>query len=147
MKKPIFIGAVGCGKTTLCQRLLGSALSYKKTQAIEFYRGNQVIDTPGEFLEHRERYSALTITAVDADVVVLLQSAADHRQTFSPNFGSMFPKPKIGIVTKLDAATSQHDIDWASNQLISAGAEKVFYVSAKCNDGVELVSRFLKIAQ
>jgi ethanolamine utilization protein EutP len=145
MKKPIFIGAVGCGKTTLCQKLLGKALFYKKTQAIEFYQNNQLIDTPGEFLEHRERYSALTITAVDADVVVMIQSVADQRQTFSPNFGSMFPKPKVGIVTKIDIAPNQKMIGWAANQLTSAGAKQIFYVSAETNEGINEVSQYLEM--
>ncbi|WP_304057526.1 EutP/PduV family microcompartment system protein [Levilactobacillus namurensis] len=145
MKKPIFIGAIGCGKTTLCQRLQGQAIVYNKTQVVEFYQHNRMIDTPGEFMEHRNLYSALTITAVDADVVVFLQSVSDHRQTFSPGFGSMFPKDKIGIVTKTDLAKDQKDIDWAAKQLKNAGAQKIFYVSAKDNVGVTEVNAYLGI--
>lgn len=145
MKKPIFIGAVACGKTTLCQRLLGQAPAYKKTQVVEFYKHNRMIDTPGEFMEHREYYSALTVTAVDADVIVLVQSVSDHRQTFSPGFGSMFPKTKIGIVTKTDLAQSQEDIDWAVEQLKSAGASQIFCLSAKDNTGVTAIADYLEI--
>ncbi|HIW71444.1 MAG TPA: EutP/PduV family microcompartment system protein [Candidatus Levilactobacillus faecigallinarum] len=145
MKKPIFIGAIGCGKTTLFQRLRGQALVYDKTQVVEFYQNNQMIDTPGEFMEHRNLYSALTITAVDADVVVFLQSVSDRRQTFSPGFGSMFPKDKIGIVTKTDLARDQADIDWAANQLQMAGAKKIFYVSAKDNRGITELNNYLGI--
>jgi len=147
MKKPIFIGAVACGKTTLCQRLLGQAIAYKKTQVVEFYKHNRMIDTPGEFMEHREYYSALTVTAVDADVIVLVQSVSDHRQTFSPAFGSMFPKDKIGIVTKIDLAKNQDDIDWAVDQLKAAGASQVFCLSAKDNTGVKPIADFLEITE
>ena len=35
MKKVIFIGNIGCGKTTLSQAILGDELEYKKTQAVE----------------------------------------------------------------------------------------------------------------
>ena len=34
MKKIILVGTVACGKTTLCQRLNGLDISYKKTQAL-----------------------------------------------------------------------------------------------------------------
>lgn len=146
MKKPIFIGAVACGKTTLCQRLMGRAIAYKKTQVIEFYRHNRMIDTPGEFMEHCEYYSALTVTAVDADIIILVQSVTDHRQTFSPGFGSMFPKPKVGIVTKLDLAQDQSEIDWAIDQLKSAGADQVFCLSAKDNQGVQAIADYLEVS-
>ena len=56
MKKIMFVGPVGVGKTTLTQRLKGLELSYFKTQAIEFY--DAIIDTPGEFLQHRKYYNA-----------------------------------------------------------------------------------------
>ncbi|MFC6290743.1 EutP/PduV family microcompartment system protein [Levilactobacillus angrenensis] len=147
MKKPIFIGAVACGKTTLCQRLLGQAIAYKKTQVVEFYKHNRMIDTPGEFMEHREYYSALTVTAVDADVIVLVQSVTDHRQTFSPGFGSMFPKDKIGIVTKIDLAEDPADIDWAVDQLKAAGASQIFCVSAKTNTGMTAITDYLEITE
>ena len=47
MKKLIFIGNIACGKTTLCQRLNGMEMSYKKTQALEVI--HETIDTPGEY--------------------------------------------------------------------------------------------------
>jgi len=76
---------------------------------------------------------------------VLVQSVSDHRQTFSPAFGSMFPKDKIGIVTKIDLAKSQDDIDWAVDQLKAAGASQVFCLSAKDNTGVKAIADFLEI--
>ena len=65
MKKIMFVGPVGVGKTTLTQRLKGLELSYFKTQAIEFY--DAIIDTPGEFLQHRKYYNALNVTATEAE--------------------------------------------------------------------------------
>lgn len=55
------MGAIGCGKTTLCQALRGEAIVYDKTQAVEFHP--EMIDTPGEFILHRQYYAALTVTA------------------------------------------------------------------------------------
>lgn len=145
LKKPIFMGAISCGKTTLCQRLQGAALAYRKTQAVEFYQN--MIDTPGEFVEHHQLYNALTVTAAEADIIVLLQSVSDRRQTFSPSFGSMFPKPKIGVVTKSDLAEDQHQIDWTKQQLKIAGAKKIFTISAVKNEGIQELIDYLGISE
>ena len=68
MKKIMLVGTVGCGKTTLCQKLNGIEQKYKKTQAIEVV--NQTIDTPGEYFEHRSFLRSLMVTAVDVDLVL-----------------------------------------------------------------------------
>ena len=102
MKKIMFVGPVGVGKTTLTQRLKGLELSYFKTQAIEFY--DAIIDTPGEFLQHRKYYNALNVTATEADVIGLLVAASNQMQTFPQGFSSLFNKEVIGFVTKFDMA-------------------------------------------
>lgn len=127
MKKAFLVGAVGCGKTTFKQGMMQEKRSYDKTQAIEFF--NNLIDSPGEFTEHRRMYSALNVTANASDVVVMMQSVIDHRQIFSPGFARMFLKPSIGVVTKIDLAESDADIEFAKDQLILAGATKIYYIS------------------
>ena len=127
MKKAFLVGAVGCGKTTFKQVMMQEKRSYDKTQAIEFF--NNLIDSPGEFTEHRRMYSALNVTANASDVVVMMQSVIDHRQIFSPGFARMFLKPSIGVVTKIDLAESDADIEFAKDQLIIAGATKIYYIS------------------
>ncbi|AKP66201.1 EutP/PduV family microcompartment system protein [Companilactobacillus ginsenosidimutans] len=127
MKKAFLVGAVGCGKTTFKQVMMNEKRSYDKTQAIEYF--NNLIDSPGEFTEHRRMYSALNVTANASDVVVMMQSVIDHRQVFSPGFAQMFLKPSIGVVTKIDLAEKDSDIEFAKNQLILAGAHKIFYIS------------------
>jgi ethanolamine utilization protein EutP len=127
MKKAFLVGAVGCGKTTFKQVMMQEKRSYDKTQAIEFF--NNLIDSPGEFTEHRRMYSALNVTANASDVVVMMQSVIDHRQIFSPGFARMFLKPSIGVVTKIDLAESDADIEFAKDQLILAGATKIYYIS------------------
>ena len=57
----MFIGPIGCGKTTLLQRINHLEMHYNKTQSIEFY--NNIIDTPGEYIEHRRMYTNLATTA------------------------------------------------------------------------------------
>ena len=41
----------------------------------------------------------------------------------------MFLKPSIGVVTKIDLAESDADIEFAKDQLILAGATKIYYIS------------------
>lgn len=67
MKKAMFIGPIGCGKTTLIQRLNEMEIKYNKTQTIEYY--DNIIDTPGEYVEHRFMYSNLMTSAMGADVI------------------------------------------------------------------------------
>ncbi len=71
MRKTILIGISGCGKTTLVQRLKGEELAYRKTQMVEHHLN--FIDTPGEYLERRNMYRALIVTAADAEVIGLMQ--------------------------------------------------------------------------
>ena len=35
MKKLMMMGRIACGKTTLCQYLMGEALTYRKTQTVQ----------------------------------------------------------------------------------------------------------------
>lgn len=115
MKRIILMGAIGCGKTTLCQALQGKELIYDKTQAVEFH--TEMIDTPGEFILHRQYYNALNVTAAEADVIGLVQSAVETQQVFSPGFGSIFPKEIIGILTKIDLAQDSQQLEIVRQQL------------------------------
>ena len=76
MKKIMYIGSIGSGKTTLCQRILGEELRYNKTQAVEYYP--QMIDTPGEFVQHRRFYNALQMMAAESEIVGLISSAIEN---------------------------------------------------------------------
>lgn len=144
MKKAIFIGSVGSGKTTLCQRLLNEQIKYQKTQAVQFYADNQFVDTPGEFLDNRRLYTALSISAADVDLVFLLQSASDLRQVYAPGFGSMFAKPIIGIITKTDLANDPAGLKFIEDQLHDAGAGAVLYTSAITNEGIDKIRELLE---
>lgn len=141
MKKIILMGAVGCGKTTLCQALYEQPLAYQKTQAVEYYP--EVIDTPGEFILHRHYYSALTVTAADADVIGLVQSVTEQEQVFSPGFATMFPKPVIGLITKLDLLTAPEQLTILKAQLTAAGAKQLFQLSAKDTRGLTELRQYL----
>ena len=128
MRKLMMIGKIGCGKTTLSQRLLGQEVSYKKTQALELV-GQDILDTPGEYLEQRQFYKALVVTAVEADVILLLASAIDQQTAFSPRMSTMFSeKPVIGVITKVDLCDDPEQICAAELILEMAGADVILQV-------------------
>ena len=140
MKKIILVGHVACGKTTLCQRLNGLKQEYKKTQALEVV--NHTIDTPGEYLEHRSFMRSLTVTAVEADLVLFLQDATSERFLFSPGQSMAFPIPVIGVVTKTDIATPEQTAQ-AVELLELAGADPVFCISSISGDGMDALIEYL----
>lgn len=134
MKKVIFIGKTGCGKTTLCQKLDELEVKYKKTQSVELY--NNSIDTPGEYLENRNLYSALIVTAADADIIALVYDPTNEEGYFAPGFAGMFSKAVIGIVTKINLVR-QDELERAEERLLMAGVSKVFKVDTLDNVGIE----------
>ncbi|GAB2023815.1 EutP/PduV family microcompartment system protein [Pseudolactococcus yaeyamensis] len=141
MKKIILMGAVGCGKTSLIQALRGQALTYDKTQTLEFI--DDMIDTPGEYMLHRKFIQSLTVTAAEADVVGLVQSVTEQEQIFSQGFGAMYPKNVIGIVTKMDLVKGEEAISFVETQLKEAGSEDIFRVSAKNKIGLLALQNYL----
>jgi len=138
----ILIGRSMAGKTTLIQYLTGSSLDYKKTQTVEVIDQN-LIDTPGEYLERRGFRGALMVTAADAEVIVFVQQATEHGTMFPPGYSSNFPKPCVGIVTKADIADEQ-EIKDAIEYLKLAGAEKVFVTSSYAGSGFEGLTDYIE---
>ena len=111
----MFVGSVGVGKTTLTQRLKGLDIQYYKTQAVQFH--DSIIDTPGEFLQHRRYYNALTVTAAEAEIIGLLIAANSTMQTFPQGFSSLFTQDVIGIISKIDLVDSEEQLEFARKQL------------------------------
>jgi len=140
--KTLLIGKTGVGKTTLIQRLTGEELNYRKTQMIEYHM--DFIDTPGEYLEHREFYRALIVTAVDADFIGFMQGCGDDEVWLPPAFAMTFARPVFGIVSKSDLAKNDEDIKTADEVLRSAGAQRIFIVSAARNTGIGELREYLR---
>ncbi|MHC1748745.1 MAG: EutP/PduV family microcompartment system protein [Cellulosilyticaceae bacterium] len=134
MSKIIFIGKTGSGKTTLCQKLNELELKYKKTQSIEVY--DNAIDTPGEYIENRGLYSALIVTAADAEVIGLVNDCTEEESYLPPAFASTFCKEVIGIITKINKADNPKKIQRAFDNLQNAGVSKIFKVDTVDGDGV-----------
>ena len=141
MKKTIFIGKTGSGKTTLCQKIHDLDLKYKKTQSVEIY--DESIDTPGEYLENRSYYKALIVTSVDADIIALVCDCTAEEDYIAPGFCSMFAKDCIGIVTKIDIAHSEDKIEHARDILKKAGVSRIFEVNTLDGTGIEELIKYL----
>lgn len=141
MKRAMLIGPIGCGKTTLMQRLKSEQIKYNKTQTIEF--SADFIDTPGEYLEHHNMESRLRVTSIDADIVVLLQSATDRRLVFPTGICTMFSKPTLGLITKIDQAVAA-DIEYSKKMLLNAGVKKIIPISAISGKNIDKVQQALK---
>ena len=139
--KLMMIGKSGCGKTTLCQRLNGLIRMEKKTQAIEVV--GQTIDTPGEYLERRSLFSALLVTAAEADLVLFLLDPTQDRYLYSPGLAGAFPVPVAGLVTKADLARPEQ-LQQGRELLELAGADPIFSVSAVTGEGMEALADFLR---
>ncbi len=136
MKKVMMVGKIGCGKTTLSQRLLGERVQYAKTQAIQVM-GEDILDTPGEYVEQKQFYSALTVTAVEADVILLLMSAVDEQNAFSPRMRNLFyDKQVIGVVTKTDLCDRPEMIASAKEILELAGVDEIVEVGFDGDEGL-----------
>lgn len=142
MKKIMLMGRVACGKTTLCQYLLGEELRYKKTQTIQIL--GDAIDTPGEYVENRALMRGLTVTAVDADAVLFLQDCTDPESRFSPGQAAMYGRPVIGVVTKIDLAPSSQALEDGKTLLEMAGASPVFCISSYTGEGVQALADYLE---
>lgn len=141
MKKIIFIGKTGSGKTTLCQKLHDLELSYKKTQSVEVY--DESIDTPGEYLENRFYYKALIVTAVDADIIALVYDCTEEESYLAPGFATMFAKETIGVITKVELAKVKDDIKRAEEILIAAGVGRIFKVDTLAGEGIDELIEYL----
>lgn len=140
-KKIMLIGSSTCGKTTLCQRLNGLEIQYHKTQTIGVI--NNTIDTPGEYLENRQLYKGIIVTAADSDMILFLQDATDERFRFSPGQAAFFSVPVIGVVSKIDIADKQQIAD-AAELLELAGCEKIFFTSAVTGEGTRELLDYLE---
>ena len=127
MQRMMLIGPSQCGKTSLTQCLRGENIYYQKTQAIVW--SPATIDTPGEYLENRSLYSALLVSACEADIIALVLNAD---APWSPFFARLYlvnESPGHWVVTKADLA-SMEQISLVKCWLREAGAHNVLVTSA-----------------
>ncbi len=134
MKKILLMGSVGCGKTTLMQRVRHLDLSYHKTQFVS--DDGEIIDTPGEYLDLGHFKYALQVHAQSAELIVFIHSATEPRLRLPPGFISFFTRPVIGVVTKTDIA-DQDGVDRAERYLRLAGINTIFKLSSVTGEGID----------
>lgn len=139
MRKIIFMGRTGAGKTTLTQAIRGEAIAYQKTQYIR--HEDVVIDTPGEYAETQHLGRALALYSYEADVVGLLASATEPYSLYPPNITCMVNREVIGIVTKIDDPNARPD--WVASWLRNSGCRKIFFVNATTGQGVDEIVEYL----
>ncbi len=140
MKKIIVAGNVASGKTTLCQFLNGRKIEYKKTQSVEVI--NSMIDTPGEYFQHRKFLRALISCAADTEVMLFVVDPTQEQSCLRSGLASTFLMDVIGVITKTDIATAEQ-IESAKELLHLAGTEKVFPVSALTGEGMNRLAEYL----
>lgn len=134
------MGRTGSGKTTLCQKLDALEIKYKKTQAVELY--DHAIDTPGEYMENRNFYRALIMTAVDAKLIAILGDPTVRDNYIPPAFAGTFAKEIIGIVTKI-SLVSEKEIERVELELRQAGARKIFHVDTVEEIGIDELFQYI----
>ena len=140
MRKIIFMGRTGCGKTTLTQKMQNLPTDYHKTQYINYH--DMIIDTPGEYAETKGLGAALALYSYEADVVGLMISATDEYSLFPPNITCLVNRKVIGIVTKIDEYGAEPER--AEKWLRLSGCNKIFFISSKTGDGIENLVEYLK---
>lgn len=144
MKKILLLGSVGCGKTTLMQRLMDRDLQYRKTQFV--YNFEHIVDTPGEYLDMGHFKYALQIHAYECDEVAFVHSVNEHKLFLPPGFASYFPKPVFGVITRVDQCEDRTTgLERAHNFLTQAGIHKIFITSAVTGEGIDELLEYLQI--
>ncbi len=139
MKKTIFIGRSGAGKTTLIEALRGEELVYRKTQAISY--DSDFMDTPGEYAEGKDLGGALAVYSYESDVVALIIDATDGYSIFPPACAAVANRPVIGVVTKCDERDARAEL--AADWLRLSGCERIFFTSSRKKQGIDELLSYL----
>ena len=129
------IGKIGCGKTTLVQRLSDQEIHYAKTQMVTYTEN--FIDTPGEFVELPFFCRQAINVSCDAGLVILINSAIDSQNKVSPNFVHTFNIPSIGVITKIDDPRANIKRSRRFLEYAGINKKKIYEISSITGEGIE----------
>lgn len=98
--RAMLIGAIGAGKSSLTNALLGEVVPAVKTQTLIYY--DWIVDTPGEYTENPFFYKNIMATSLEVTHVLYIQDATNGKIILPPGFSTGIPKLSIGVITKSD---------------------------------------------
>lgn len=138
----MLIGAIGAGKSTLTNALLGKIVPAVKTQTLIYY--DWIVDTPGEYTENPFFYKNIMATALEVTHVFYLQDATNSKMIFPPGFSTGFSKLPIGVITKSDSpeANIERSIEMIRS-VISYGP--IVITSSLNGEGIEQLKALVKM--
>jgi len=71
----------------------------------------------------------------------LVADATAEQYFLPPAFASVFARPVIGIITKIDS--EEADLEQAEEDLKRSGAEEIFPTSALTGEGLDKLAEFI----
>lgn len=142
MKKYVFVGSVGVGKTSLFNALMGDYELARKTQAVD-YSLTGGIDTPGEFFSHPYLYKAMISTTTEADIIIYVHSAEDNVCRLPRGILDIYShKTIVTIITKVDLPNINLGI--VRKVLLEAGLKEPFFeINTQNPEDVKRVADYL----
>ncbi|MCM3572297.1 EutP/PduV family microcompartment system protein [Mesobacillus subterraneus] len=139
--RAMLIGAIGAGKSTLTNKLLGREVQAVKTQSL-IYR-DWIVDTPGEYTENPLFYKNIMATALEVTHVLYLQDSTKKKTIFPPGFATGINKIPIGVVTKSDA--EEANVNLAVNKLRAVIPKGIIIIASAVNgQGIEEIRKLVQ---
>jgi ethanolamine utilization protein EutP len=133
--RAMLIGAIGAGKSTLTNALLGREIKAVKTQSLVYY--DWIVDTPGEYSENPLFYKNIMATALEVTHVLYLQDATRKKMTFPDAFSTGINKLPIGVVTKSDSEKADIEMAVALLKKVMVSKGPIVITSSVNNEGIE----------
>ena len=93
-------------------------------------------------MENRGYYTALIVTAADADIIALVYDCTSEENYIAQVCKSLC-KEVIGIITKINLAKDKSEIEVAEERLNLAGVSKIFKVDTVDDVGIKELFNYL----
>ncbi|MFR4051766.1 MAG: EutP/PduV family microcompartment system protein, partial [Clostridium perfringens] len=77
------------------------------------------------------------------DIIALVYDCTSEENYIAPGFASMFCKDVIGIITKINLAKDESEIEVAEERLNLAGVSKIFKVDTVDDVGIKELFNYL----